>query len=144
MRARNPGQRYFQLASERYSRKFPFWEWGPDDRRAAWRETAPWYQQLAFLGDDHFRDLLTRRFGTTVDVQRFSYIYFEEEEDRKDDEHQFGLVQFDKYTGNEGGRLWLNERNPKFALDPVTQTVFFKSSDKVIQALKFDAVKENQ
>ena len=80
-----------------------------------------------------FHDLLAERLGTTVDAERFSYIYFEEK-NRKDD-HQFGLAWFDNRSGKEVGWLWLNCRNSELAVDPVTQTVFFKSSEKVIQAL---------
>jgi len=134
-------QRYLQIASERYSRKFPFWEWGPDDVEAAWRDSASLYQQLAIVGNEIFRDSLAKRYGTTVNAERSSYVYFEEEY-RKDDDPKFGLALYDKYSGKEMGQLWLNQRKPEFALDPVTRTVFAKSSKKVIQALKFDALKD--
>lgn len=82
---------------------------------------------------------MSKRFGTTFDADRFIHIY-SSDENMKDDDHKFGLVQFDKLTGKEVGWLWLNERNPEYTLDIVTHTVYFKSSEKVIQALTFDTV----
>lgn len=93
---------------------------------------------------DSMRAKIDQRFGATIDSEHLIYIYFEEEKKKRDKEHQFGLVMFDKYAGKEAGRLWLGERDPEFTLDPVTQTVFFKSSDKVIQALRFPADPEQQ
>ena len=81
---------------------------------------------------------MAERLGTTVDAERLIHICFEKEDRKKGDEHPIGLVKFDKRRGKEVGRLWLNERNPKYTLDIVTHTVFFKSSKNVIQALKFD------
>ena len=57
---------------------------------------------------------------------------------------RIGIVQFDKRRGKEVGQLWLNERNPEYTLDLATQTVFFKNSKNVVQALEFDNVPEYQ
>jgi len=132
-------QRFLQLSSERFRNKESI---EMADVQEAWKDSAP--------SDDHFRTksgvdsfyaTLAKRYGTTVDTERFIHMYFEEE-DKKDGDHQFGLVRFDKRTGKEAGRLWFNERNPKYTLDLAAPTVFFRTSEKVIQALKFDTAQE--
>jgi len=89
---------------------------------------------------DNVRETWAKRYGTAVDTRRFSYTNIEAEKYRKDDDQQFALVQFDKFTGKEVGRVWLNKRTPEFVVDPFMQTVFWKSSKKVIQALEFESV----
>jgi len=89
---------------------------------------------------DNVRETWAKRYGTAVDTRRFSYTHIEAEKYRKDDDQEFALVLFDKYAGKEVGRLWLNKRTPEFAVDPFMQTVFWKSSKKVIQALEFESV----
>jgi len=89
---------------------------------------------------DNVRETWAKLYGTAVDTRRFSYTHIEAEQYRKDDDQEFALVQFDKYKGEEVGRLWLNKRTPEFVVDPFMQTVFWKSSKKVIQALQFESV----
>lgn len=89
---------------------------------------------------EYVRETWAKLYGTAVDTRRFSYTHIEAEKWLKNDDQKFALVQFDKYTGEEVGRLWLNKRTPEFAVDPFMQTVFWKSSKKVIQALQFESV----
>ncbi len=87
------------------------------------------------LGSDELINAGFRRFQASADTERFYYIYFE---DRDGDEaHRFGLVRIDKATGDEMGRLWINERDPAYVLDPETQSVFYQEGDTVIRAVKF-------
>ena len=49
----------------------------------------------------------------------------------------FSLARIDKTSGSETGRLWLDERNPNYIVDEVTETVFFQADDSIVTALRF-------
>jgi outer membrane protein assembly factor BamB len=50
----------------------------------------------------------------------------------------FALVQFDTRAGVEIARLWIDERHPKYELDPVTRLAFLRRSDGTLEAHKLE------
>ena len=77
-----------------------------------------------------------RRYGALA-VETFAsyFIYTDEALAARDG---FSLVRLDKVSGSETGRLWLDERNPNYVIDEVTETVFFQADDSLLTALRFE------
>ena len=63
------------------------------------------------------------------------FIYTDEPLDGRDG---FSLVRLDKDSGTETGRMWLDERNPNYVIDEITETVYFQESDSVLRSLNFE------
>ncbi len=63
------------------------------------------------------------------------FIYTDEPLDGRDG---FSLVRLDKESGTETGRMWLDERNPNYIIDEITETVYFLESDSVLRSLNFE------
>ena len=49
----------------------------------------------------------------------------------------FSFVRIDKVTGQERGRVWSAERNPRVAIDAVSDRLFMKTADKELTAYGF-------
>jgi hypothetical protein len=49
----------------------------------------------------------------------------------------FSLVALDRRDGNELGRMWFDERNPTWLLDPVNGTVYEVEDKKEVVARRF-------
>ncbi len=91
------------------------------------------WERLASTAAGIPQSLLSYR--ASEDTERFYYIYFEDRDG--DDAHRFGLVRIDKETGDETGRLWMNERNPRYVLDPERQAVYYREGEAVLRAVEF-------
>ena len=89
----------------------------------------------AASGAVDFSQAIYGHYLASANTERFYYIYFEDRDG--DDAHRFGLVRIDKTTGDETGRLWINQRNPEYLLGPATRSLFYKESDTVIRAVRF-------
>lgn len=73
---------------------------------------------------------LDERLSATRAAEKFFYLYTEAEDG-------FSLVRFDSDRGVEGGRAWLQEREPEFKLDPAGEYVFLKKDRRTIEAHRF-------
>ncbi len=47
-------------------------------------------------------------------------------------------MRLDKESGTETGRMWMDERNPNYTIDEITETVYFQESDSVLRVLHFE------
>ena len=74
------------------------------------------------------------RYGATAETPANYFMYTEEPfEGRKG----FSLVRVAKASGAETGRLWLDKRSPKYEIDRLTETVYFRNADHELSALRF-------
>lgn len=74
------------------------------------------------------------RYGATFELPNSYFMYTEMPVDGR---KGFSLVRIDKASGEETGRLWLDQRSPKYTIDYVTETVYFQSADFGLNALRF-------
>jgi outer membrane protein assembly factor BamB len=49
----------------------------------------------------------------------------------------YSLVKIRLGTGLEEGRIWLDERNPAYLVDPAPSTIYYKRDDKELEAFSF-------
>ena len=70
-------------------------------------------------------------------AERFLYLYSEQAGDAQGKE--FHLVQLDKESGKETGRLKLKERNPTYVVSPNSSSLFLKTSEQQITAFQLGA-----
>ena len=64
--------------------------------------------------------------------------YFIYTDEPLDGREGFSLVRLDKESGTETGRMWMDERNPDYTIDEITETVYFQESDSVLRSLHFE------
>jgi len=77
---------------------------------------------------------MLRRQSLSLSAARYVYMYTEEPlGERKG----FSLVKFNKETGQEEGRVWVDKRRPDYSFDPISGFVFVKENSKEIFALRF-------
>jgi hypothetical protein len=79
--------------------------------------------------------ILSMRFHASANARRYAYI-FTSAPDATGHEG-FSLVRIDKSTGQEAGRLWIDDRSPKFRLDAITGTVYLLRDDREVLALRY-------
>jgi hypothetical protein len=91
----------------------------------AWDEMAEW------------RDTFLLRQAATVEAANYAYVYTKAPD--ATGRRGFSLVKLDKRSGEEAGRVWIDERRPEYVIDPVAGIVFVKEDDKVIYAARFPA-----
>ncbi|HXV86726.1 MAG TPA: PQQ-binding-like beta-propeller repeat protein, partial [Gemmatimonadales bacterium] len=79
--------------------------------------------------------VLTARYHATERAR--DYVYMLTSEPDASGRTGFSLVRVHRADGSETGRVWVDDRSPDMALDPITGTVFLKTSDTQIVALRF-------
>lgn len=83
----------------------------------------------AGIGDGTVYRPAARRGGT------FVYVYTDEP-DRMEREG-FSIVKIDAFEGRERARVWIDDRNPTYVIEPSTGTVIWMRDEKEIAALRF-------
>ena len=78
--------------------------------------------------------VLGARYGATLEAPENYFMYTEMPFDGR---KGFSLVRINKASGKETGRLWLDQRSPEYTIDHVTETVYFRSADHELSALRF-------
>jgi outer membrane protein assembly factor BamB len=64
-------------------------------------------------------------------------IYFFTGRPDQADREGFSIVKFDAARGREISRVWLDDRNPSYALDPSSGSVYYQRSGRELVGLKF-------
>ncbi len=75
------------------------------------------------------------RFQNAEHSVNFAYVYTKQPD--SSGHEGFSLVKLDKRSGEEVGRVWIDERRPDYVLDWMSGFVFVKENDKEIIGLKF-------
>ncbi|HKQ56409.1 MAG TPA: PQQ-binding-like beta-propeller repeat protein [Candidatus Eisenbacteria bacterium] len=79
--------------------------------------------------------ILSMRFRATANARRYAYIFTSASDATGKD--GFSLVRLDKDTGQEAGRLWIDDRSPEYRLDAISGTVYLLRDNKEIAALRY-------
>ncbi len=86
------------------------------------------------IGVANTDSVLFGRYGATFETPANYFMYTEMPVDGR---KGFSLVRVDKASGVETGRLWLDERSPKYTIDHLTEIVYFQNADHELSALRF-------
>jgi outer membrane protein assembly factor BamB len=82
--------------------------------------------------------VLWRRYKATLEAERYTHMLTSAA--AADGRKGFSVVRLEKETGQEAGRVWVDDRSPDYVVDAASGTLFLlRRGKRVIEALRFDA-----
>jgi hypothetical protein len=75
------------------------------------------------------------RYARALWAQRFVYILTGAKDSTGT--KGFSVVQLDKTTGAEAGRIWVNDRSPDYRIDPAGGMLYLFTDERTVEALRF-------